>query len=484
MIKLNKIVIITLFAFVSLSNSLFAEILRPIQIMLPGNINGNLITFSENQKAEYSEAFKLPYIIKDFLKEKDKDSLIFGIGNDSSLFKPFSYLSKGKYERELIEKCHPLAQALCPNDLEVFNDYYLDNKIKKRIFTNVEASDNNEIFQRFYQTTLHNRKIYFFNFISPEYCSKLPLEKWSQIIVDNPARALRKINPSLTSKDFTISIVYGNKESVDEITRELNYLEGIHFVVNVPSNDEKPLFSTTHLEDDNKNVFRFSVEPGYKYLPILNIISKNYGYPRTTLRMIPFNKYSKNIKNDFNIIWKQIRQDFHKPLKVIPITNRPSTSANKISLQAHAEILKYATNSEIAFIKLPNQISFRESVITVGDVITRFPNDRIIRFKATENQLRNMFLSMLKDSSIKDFGFAGCQFLTLGNNFLEFSVNRKSIDKNRLYIIATTESTANEFAVKKLLETSYIEAYDGLTLWTVWKNNLQSFPATEEKLFE
>ena len=467
------------------TQALFAEVLRPFQILFPGNISGNLIKFNEDQKAEGTEAFKLPYVVNAFFKQKDKDSLVFAIGNDSDMFKSFSYLNKGKAERELIKKCYPMAGALSPNDLEVYNEGYLDYDIKKRVFTNVEAPDNNEIFQRYFVTTQNNSNIYFFNFITPDYCSKLALERWSQIRVDNPARALRKINPELTSKDFTISVVYGDLTTVNELTYELKRLNGIHFIINVPINGESPLFPTTHLQDGNNNVFRFSVEPGYKALPILNIIPKNVGYPRTTLRMIPFKKYSeKAIKNDFKEIWNQVRQEFHKPLKVIPITNRPSTSANRISLQAHAEMLKYATNTEIAFIKMPEQISFRESVLTVGDVITRFPNDRIIRFRATETQIKNAFSSMIEDSSIKDFGFAGCQFLALGKHFWEFSINRKSIDKNRLYTVCTTELTAKEFAVQKLLKSCIIEKYDGLTLWTVWKNNLQSFPADEEKLFE
>ncbi|MBP5470241.1 MAG: hypothetical protein J6Z11_13455, partial [Candidatus Riflebacteria bacterium] len=143
-------------------------------------------------------------------------------------------------------------------------------------------------------------------------------------------------------------------------------------------------------------------------MPILNIIPKNSGYPRTTLRMIPLKKYSERaVKDDFKRVWQEVKQEFHKPLKVIPATNRATTSANLTNLQAHAEMIKYATNSEIAFLKLTKQIAFRESVITVGDAITRFPNERIIRFKATENQIKNMFLSMLNDSSIKEFGFAG-----------------------------------------------------------------------------
>ena len=463
----------------------FAEVFRPIQIMLPGNINGDLITFTEDQKAESSEAFKLPYVIKAFLKERNKTSFIFGIGNDSNAFKAFSYLNKGKAERELIDKCEPMAKALSPNDLEVFNDSYLNYEIKQRVFTNIEAYENNEIFYRYFLTTVNNQKVYFFNFISPEYCSMLPLERWSQVRIDNPARAIRKINPTFTKRDISLSVVYGDKSTVDEITDEFKRLDGIHFIVNVPLNGESPLFPTTHLEDGNRNVFRFSVESGTKVLPILNIIPKNYGYPRTTLRMIPLKKYSERaVKDDFKRVWQEVRQEFHKPLKVIPATNRATTSANLVSLQAHAEMIKYATNTEIAFLKLPNQIAFRESVMTVGDAITRFPNDRIIKFRATETQIKNMFISMLDDSSIKEFGFAGCNFLVLGNQYWDFSVNRKSIDKDRLYTISTTQSTAKEFAVRNLMKKSFVEAYDGLTLWTVWRDNLRSFPANEDKLFD
>ena len=217
---------------------LSAEVLRSFQILLPGNICGNLITFNENQKAEGTEAFKLPYVVNAFLKQKDKDSLIFAIGNDSDMFKSFSYLNKGKAEREIIKKCHPMAGALSPNDLEVYNESYLDYDIKNRVFTNVEAPDNTEIFQRCYLTKQNNSNIYFFNFITPEYCEKLALNRWSQIRVDNPARALRKINPDLTAKDFTISVVYGDLATINELTDEFKRLKGIHFIINVPINGE------------------------------------------------------------------------------------------------------------------------------------------------------------------------------------------------------------------------------------------------------
>ena len=200
---------------------LLAEVFRPIQIMLPGNINGDLITFTEDQKAESSEAFKLPYVVKAFLKQRDKTSFVFGIGNDSNAFKAFSYLNKGKAERELIDKCQPFAKALSPHDLEVFNDTYLNYEIKQRVFTNIEAFDNNEIFNRYFLTTINDQKVYFFNFISPEYCSMLPLERWSQVRIDNPARSIRKINPKFAKRDISLSVVYGDKSTVDEITDEL-----------------------------------------------------------------------------------------------------------------------------------------------------------------------------------------------------------------------------------------------------------------------
>lgn len=475
--------------FLSFStNILFAEVLRPIQIYLPGNLRGNLITFTEDQKAEGSEAFKIPYAIETYIKQnRDKDSLVFGIGNDSSMFKPFSYLNQGKAERELISKCKPLATALSSNDLEIFNDGLLEYKFKQRVFTNIEAIDEaNEIFQRYSLTKIGKRNIYFFNFVSPDYCTKLPLERWSQIKIDDPARALRKINPTLTNNDYTLSVIYGDKSIVDELSNELARLNGIHFIIEVPLFDEStPLFSTRHLVENDRNIFRFSVKPGHKFLPILEIFPKNVGYPRINFRSLPLEKYSNNsYKNDFKNAWNQVRQEFHKPLKTIPITNRASTSANRISLQAHAQMLKYTTNSEIAFLKATKQISFRENVITVGNTITRFPNDRIIKFKATENKIKNMFLSMLQDGSISDFGFAGCQFSVLGNQYYDFKIGNNSSNPYKRYTIATTEETAKEFAVKQLLQKSFIETYDGLTLWSAWLKNLQTFPTTEENLFD
>ena len=46
-----KLIVLTILAVVIAPISLFAEVFRPIQIMLPGNVNGDLIKFTEEQKA-------------------------------------------------------------------------------------------------------------------------------------------------------------------------------------------------------------------------------------------------------------------------------------------------------------------------------------------------------------------------------------------------------------------------------------------------
>lgn len=466
------------------TNNLFAEVLRPIQIMFPGNLNGDLITFTAENEAKSSQAFKLPYLIKKFCKDKTKDIIIFGLGNDSNAFKPFSYLTRGKAERDLLDKTRPLASAVSPNDLEVFNNSYLPSQIKERIFTNVESPEERTlIFKRLALKKLGKSNFYFFNFITPEYSAKLPLSKWSEITVDDPCRALRKINLQTTNNDYTISVLYGNKASAVALARELKELKGLHFIINVPINGEPPLFSTLTPEKED-NIFKFSVQPGHLSLPMLNIIPKTAGHPRTTLRMIPFDKFQENnAKKDFKTAWGEFRQMFHQPQRVIPTTSRATTSANRISLQAHAEMLKYATNTELAFLKLPVQRSFTDNVITVGNIITRFPNDRIIRFKATEPQLKEMFMAMLQSNSIKNLGFAGCQFSVLGVSYWDFKINHKSFGNGRRYSIATTETTTKEQVVAKILKQCDVEPYDGLTLWELWKENLRTFKAPDEKLF-
>lgn len=480
--KTNSALLALSFLILGAASS-FAEVLRPIQILFPGNINGNLITFTADNEHKGSDAFKLPTVIEKFCHDPDKDAIIFGLGNDSNAFKAFSFLNKGKAERELIAKCNPVACGVSPNDLEVFNSSYLSADIKQRIFTNVEAPDYAPIFERYSVTNLNGSDFYFFNFISPEYGAKLPLSRWSELRIDDPCRALRKANIKPGKKDYTISVVYGDKFTIDELTEEFKALDGIHFIVNVPINDELPIFSYVRAEGENDNVFRFSVQPGHLSLPILNIIPKNAGYPRTTLRMIPLARYEHDTENDVEAIWQQVREEFHKPLKVVPATNRATTSANRISLQAHAEMLRYATTAELAFLKLPKQTSFTESVITVGNSITRFPNDRIVKFKATETQLKNMFLDLLQSSNIKQLGFSGCQFSVLGINYWDFQINKHSVNKQHRYSVATTETTANEFVVKNLIKTCEIEPYNGLTLWQVWMENFRSFKAPEEKLF-
>ena len=146
--------------------SLCAEVFKPVQILFPGNIDGNLIIFTEDDKAKGSDAFRLPYVVEKFSKEEDKKTIIFGLGNNSNAFKAFSFLTKGKAERDLEARTNCFASALSPNDLEVFNSSYLSPEIKKRVFTNVEAPEEKSlIFERYSVTHIGSSHYYFLNFI-------------------------------------------------------------------------------------------------------------------------------------------------------------------------------------------------------------------------------------------------------------------------------------------------------------------------------
>lgn len=467
-----------------LSCSADAEVYRPLQIFLPGNLHGNLANLDENLQALPSYGWRIPDTIEAFRKEHGKDTITFATGNDSNIFSPLSFLFNGTFERDLINRCSPDAAGLSPADLETFNDCRLSQQIRQRIFTNIETEAGGTIFRPFQIKKLGNRNIWFFNHIEKSRCETLPMHKWGQFIVEDPARAMRRLNPSFGNSDISLSVVYADKSIIENLIYELKSRPGYHFVVQVPEAEKAPLFSTISPERE-QNIYKMSLLPGHTYLPLINVFSRNSGYPRLTLRMLPLGKSrSENATGYFNMAWLSMKESLFETLRVIKTTSRASTSANRFSNQSHAHLVRSATAADVAFLIVPAQKHINDNVICTGNIITSMQNDRIQRFRLTGLELQRLAENLLQKHSSEEMAFSGLNFRFLAGRVLNFAVSEQAVQPEKIYIAVTTEQTMADPIVAEFLKNRSVEKFAGIMLWNVWKNNLKTLRISDENLFE
>lgn len=456
------------------TSQLTAEIFKPLQIILPGNFQGRTAELSRDLKVSPGLCWRIPETIEGLKRNKSNHVMVFATGNDSDIFSPLSFLSSGKLERGLISFIKPDCAAISPSDLEIFGKSLLDSDIKSRIWTNLEAENNHFLFKPFLSQSSEGRKIFFFNFISARRCTKLPLDNWGQFAIDNPARALRRLSPGISEKDYSVSLAYLEKHETEELASQLKQLPGHHFLIHVPQKGELTFYPVIYGEQD-ENLYKMALMPGHSFLPVLNIFSSNFARPRMTLRMLPLEKTtSKRAESIFNQVFAPFIERMKSTRKVVTTDKQASTSAFTFNKHVHADIIRKSARCDISFIINPQMRHLNDNVIAEGHILTSVDNERIRKFRLTGNELIEFFELIFSARGIDQVAFSGCDASYLGGRVNSIRINGQPAESKRTYLLATPESSMNDLLIAGFLRNKPLESYDGLTLWQVWQNELKS----------
>ncbi|EKD80900.1 MAG: hypothetical protein ACD_39C02103G0002 [uncultured bacterium] len=470
--------------FLACTGSVAAEVFRPLQILLPGNLNGNLATLDRNLKAEPDLCWRVVELLDSFRKLRDKDSLVIAPGNDSSIYSPVNYLFKGAMERELVGRCRPDAQGLSPNDLEMFADSGLSKEIRERVWTNHETLDQQTIFTPFRILKTGAQRIWFFNFISPDYCRYLPLSNWGNLEVDSPQRSLRRLAADFVDNDITISITYLNEREIRQLATELQNKPGWHLIIQIPLPGTRPLFSTI-VPQQQDNLWFMSLAEGHRYLPLINIFRRNTGYPRLNLRRLPFSKSSDQRAEDlFGEARSRIKKIITQPLKVISPAFQATSSAFRFAGNMFAMLVRQASNSDVTFLRVPSMHHLVDNVICTGHILAVMDNDRVHSFRLSGKELFELATALVKDSDTRPTAVAGCEIVWFAGRISALKIAGQPYRPDRSYLVSTTEQTLSDPALKNLNSLQKMRGYEGSTLWNVWLNCLKSHTITNEQLIE
>lgn len=478
------IIIVALALIFFINTGSFAEIFQPLQIILPGNFRGQATELATDLHVTPALCWRVPETIRGLQKNRDVNTLIFATGNDSSIFSPLSFLSAGAIERDLINSLNPDAASLSPDDIEVLAGQTLPADLKQRIWTNVESASGQLIFNSHGKKAIGSKKLWFFNFISKDYCSNLPFDKLGEFDIDEPSRALRRLEFAVASQDYTITTAYLNNKDLNSLIGQLKQLKGYHFLIHLPHGSEKPRFSVIYGEVE-ENIFKMSLRPGHAVLPVLNIFSKNHGAPRMTLRMLPLAKSPATVAETMVQAAKaRLAARTNETLRLIKTIHQASTSSYHFRQQVHAQIVQNQTGCDLTFLLAPSMENFNDNVICTGQLLASFNNDRIRRIRVQGQELLGLFEKLIKGPKAQSFVFAGCAVTYLAGKITSFRIGGQALDLKQQYLCATSESSLQDKVFNDFGSNHALEMPDGQTLWQLWQNGLKSLRIEDKLLID
>lgn len=481
---MKKLLLMASFMALLLIKPLSAEVYKPIQIFFPGNFQGRLSEITPDLQFQKSEAWKIPDTIDSFRRDQTKTSIVYAIGNDSDFFVPLSYFTRGQLERDLIARCNPTVTAVSAADIEALNSTTIDRHLRQRLFTNLDPQGKNPMFRPFMQQKFDGIDFWFFNFIEPELCKNLQAMVFGTDTVDDPIRALNRLDPRLGPESFSISTVYGDFALLERLAGEFRRRPGIHFLIQVPMPGQQTPLSNYN-PTCNENVFMMTFAAGNQFLPMLNIIRKTHGFPRLTLRMLPLAKTrSVNARHWHYDAMQTLKPGLFETLRVIPTTSGASTSARRFSPQAHAHIVRLSASTDIAITLPPDFEYLPDNIVTTAQLITCMPNDRIQRFRLSGSELQSLAETLVKQHGMSSLAFSGCDFSVLGGQLREMLVSGQPLVAEKIYSVATTDTTMRDHVIKNFLTGRIIERYDGNCVWNCWKTILKTVRISDSNLFE
>jgi hypothetical protein len=481
--KLKAYIPVFFLIYLFADRMLAAEAILPLQIFFPGNFNGKTVELTDNLTFSPSDAHKIPDLIATFKKEK-KNTLVFATGNNSSIYEPLSFLVKGKIETELVKRCEPVAFSASPSDIEILDLKSDKTHLKNLLFTNAVSKKVPHPFKTFETWNLDGKTLYFFNFISAALCEHLPIQKWESFEADDFERTLRRLELKFKDSDITVSTVYASKEETEKLASTLKRLKGTHFVINATNEKEFPFYPFTAPIIEG-NVYKFSLKNGNTALPLLNIIFKNTGSPRVTLRMLPLDKYNdKTGNNSFSGFEKQVKDYIFEPFRVISTKEKASTGANYIKPTAHAILTKRALNTDVALMIEPNQRHINNNVINLGRLLKAIDNDRIFVIRLKGNTLKSLTESLVSAYGKDKIAIAGCEFKYFAGKTVDFKISGVSVESGKTYSLATTQATLGDSIARNVFKKDMLQPFNGYFLWDIWKNNLKTIKIPNDVIFE
>lgn len=462
-----------LFIFASRSN-ICAKTMETIQLFFPGNFSGNAVYLTESSEPLPGSCWKAPSLLLPLLRKDKTLNLVIGIGNDSSIFSIPSFLTDGQVEREIISQCACNSESVGSEDLQVFRNRLLSSQIRERVLTNIEPEDGFSIFKPYNLMTVKNTRFWHFNFLGLAGFKQLPLQKWGKIKPEDPSRSIRRMNPQFESSDVTVSTAHMGRKECLNLAQELNKHPGIHLLVQIPPGSSRPEFSCIEPERHGK-VFIFSVRNGWERLAMLKVFRRNFGYPRLSLRMLPYEKAETGSSlRDFSRVRKMLGEELYATLNLVPTTIKPSTAPFRFHPDLHAKFAKAYMKTDVSIIKIPEESFKLDNVVSVVNCLSAIGNEKLFRFRISGRELEKLINGIINSSTKPLPNLSGCSFNIFAGKATNILVGKFELRPEKSYNVSINMGLLRDPGLGKLFPMEKLEPFEGTTLWDVWKSQLKS----------
>ena len=458
-----------------------AKTMRPIQILLPGNGLGQSVTWNDSLNPLPEDYWKLPSLIEGLKQQKEKISLVFGVGNDSSIFSPFSFLMQGTTDRKLAQLCQPDIQALGPEDLGLFSNKLLPKEIKNRIWTNLAPIRGSYVFPPQQKIKKSGVNLRLLSFISKEYLKNYPLNTWGDFEVYTPVKALRRLSPNFKNQEINIVVSHLTNDETIELIDYLKNRQG-YFIITRIKQPGEPAIEIPSIEKI-KNCFLMELKPGQTFLPLIKIFRKNFGSPRIILRSLPLAKAPTG--NSLKLFEKESKSIFlklNRVIKVITTQIMPTTAPYRFKPQLHADFVRKFSRSNIAIIQDPVENFRSDNLLKPGNILTSFNNFFILKYRVTGKQLIHLISELIYKSGNKPLFFSGVQFSVLGNQIRKFKLYGQPLNLESHYSLSVSSSILSDKEFKPLFQDLSQSRNEGLTQWDILLTQLESTKISSEML--
>lgn len=460
-----------------------AAVLRPLQVILPGNTQGLSAHWNQQLSITSELCWRGPALYRDLQKDSSKQTLAFGLGNESTIYSSLSVIDRGATDRGLTNNFSPLAAAVSPNDLEMFANTPLHQDLNQRIWTNIDRGYKQPPFIRVASAAYEAGTIRFMNFISKSFCENIRLERWGDFIVDDAARSMRRLDFDFADEDLTIAVVYLNDSELTALIKELKRQKGNHLLIQVPLHGDKGRFSTLTPER-TANIWQLSLEPGVTTLPAIMVNWRNNGYPRISARFLPYDKMQPyDTTSIFAAHKKRISQLIGTPLKVIPPTFQASTTSFRFTPELHAHLMKLHSRADMAFIIDPDTGFFSDNIIFAGQTMLIQPNSRLRLISIPGHELENFVNKLIRMQGTRSTGIAGIEYEHFAGKTRKLLINGQRVSPAATYLLVTNEQTLADQYYRTTFAQHEIDARTGLTAWEIWASNLKTLKISQKMLY-
>ncbi|HQG27541.1 MAG TPA: hypothetical protein PLY73_03225 [Candidatus Ozemobacteraceae bacterium] len=442
-----------------------------IQLIVTGNLAGNIAALSEDGKITPAGCWSVPELIRKLRLERHASSLVIGVGNDADFRSPLSIAGGGSVERDWANGAGIDVLALGPSDLAACGTARsIPGDLLRRIWTNVSTAHGDQVFPGWKRTRISNRSITIASLISRSRLADVPLSRWRQLVVEPPLHALHRMRAQAPDSDLKILVCHlddgdfadlAGAARADELLLRVSPEAG---TLERPAGFEKPPAGPeTHI-----------VGNGSRSLLVIRRYSAESGRTDVEVRRLPLGKMRTA---GISAVLSSAASTLHRPLRVITTRECSDPPPYAPRAEAHAGIVRRVMRADIALVADADGASwFRDRVVTPLSVVSAFNNKRLRLYNLPGSAVRQLFFRLLHGSFPRGIGSDGIALSLSSGMPKNLVINGHPLDERTVYKVAVSEDLFDDPSVVSILGGNDISENRGMTLWDAWIGELPQLP--------